>query len=210
MSFLDYRIHPLVLLSLTVLPRPSLVHEFFRVWARLTSSFQHHVACFERQLWFRACILSIVPMTSTSSFPAWRRRCLISFSWKLPANVSWSPSTLYFFRDVNCVHGEKYPPYPSMIVVIIDNPFDFISSRACPCYGWNLPSCLYCVLPWSITALFVKYVVRIAPPRWNSWQSDTSRHHRSFLVPVLILTGIPICKRHCLDSVLLATLLLWS
>jgi hypothetical protein len=45
---------------------------------------------------------------------------------------------------------------------------------------------------------------------WNSWHSDTSHHHCSFLVPVLILTGIPICKRCCLDSVLLATLLLWS
>jgi hypothetical protein len=45
---------------------------------------------------------------------------------------------------------------------------------------------------------------------WNSWHSDTSRHHRSFLVSMLILTGIPMCKQYCLDSVLLATLLLWS
>jgi hypothetical protein len=114
-----------------------------------------------------------------------------------------------FFWDVNCVHGEKYPLALDDFV-IIDNPFDFISSRACPCYGWNLPSCLYCILPWSIAVFYVKNVVRIAPPLGNSWHSDTSHHHHSFLVPVLILTGIPICKRYCLDSVLLATLLLWS
>ena len=65
----------LVLLSLTVLPRPSLVHEFFRMWARLTSSFQPRVAYSKRQLRFRACILSVVPMTSMSSLPAWWRRC---------------------------------------------------------------------------------------------------------------------------------------
>ena len=46
-----------------MLPCPSLVHKFFRVWARLTSRFQHHVACLERQLWFRACILYIDPIT---------------------------------------------------------------------------------------------------------------------------------------------------
>jgi hypothetical protein len=69
---------------------------------------------------------------------------------------------------------------------------------------------LYYVLPWSITVSYVEYVVRIAPPLWNSWHSDTSHYHRSFLVPVLILTGIPICKRCCLDSILLATLLLWK
>jgi hypothetical protein len=52
--------------------------------------------------------------------------------------------------------------------------------------------------------------VRIAPPLWNSWHSDTSHHLHPFLVPVLILTGIPMCNRFCLNSVLLATLLLWS
>jgi hypothetical protein len=45
---------------------------------------------------------------------------------------------------------------------------------------------------------------------WNSWHSDTSHRHHSFLVPVWILTGIPSNKRYCLDSILLATLLLWS
>src|SRR4051812_44771682 len=37
---------------------------------------------------------------------------------------------------------------------------------------------------------------------------DTSRHIHSFLVPVLILTGIPTSEQRCLDSILLATLLL--
>jgi len=33
--------------------------------------------------------------------------------------------------------------------------------------------------------LYVKSVMRIAPPLMNSWRSDTSRHHYSFLGPVL-------------------------
>jgi hypothetical protein len=69
-------------------------------------------------------------------------------------------STVFMMRNA---------PLPSMIFVIIDNPFDFISSRACPCYGWNLPSCLYCILPWSITFFYVENVARIAPPLRNSW-----------------------------------------
>jgi hypothetical protein len=96
-----------------------------------------------------------------------------------------------FFRDVNCVHDEKYLSCPRWNFVIIDNPFDFISSRACPCYGCNLLSSLKYVLPCSITVFYVKNVVRIVPPLSNSWYSGTSRHHRSFFVPVLILTGVP-------------------
>jgi hypothetical protein len=53
--------------------------------------------------------------------------------------------------------------------VIIDNTFGFLSSRACPCYGCNLLSNLYGVLPWSITVFYAEYVVRIAPPLGNTW-----------------------------------------
>ena len=63
-------------------------------------------------------------------------------------------------------------------------------------------------LPWSITILYVKDVVGISPPLKNSWYDDTSHHHHSFLVLVLIRTGVPTSEQCCLDSALLTTLLL--
>ena len=66
------------------------------------------------------------------------------------------------------------------------------------------------VLPWSITIFDVKNVVSITPPLKNSWYSDTSHHHHSFLVPVLFLNEIPTNGLWCVNSKLLATLLLWS
>ena len=68
----------------------------------------------------------------------------------------------------------------------------------------SLLSNLCYILPRSITIFDVKNVVRIAPPLKNSCYNDTSHHHHSFLVPVLI----PTSERCCLDSFLLATLLL--
>ena len=61
-------------------------------------------------------------------------------------------------------------------------------------------------LPWSITIPYVKNVLRFVPPLENSWHRNTSHHHQSFLVPVLI----PTSERCCLDSFLLATLIFWS
>ena len=48
------------------------------------------------------------------------------------------------------------------------------------------------------------------PPLKNSWYNDTSHHHHSFLVPVLFLNEIPTNGLWCVNSKLLATLLLWS
>ena len=96
------------MLSLTVLPRPSLVHEFFSVWARITSSFQHHVACLERQLWFRACILYIDPITCHFVIPllvavvVWlhpletsRQMCRITFNTLTSSEMS----TVFMMRN---------------------------------------------------------------------------------------------------------------
>ena len=44
----------------------------------------------------------------------------------------------------------------------------------------------------------------------NSWYWDASHHHHSFLVPVLLPTGVPTSERCCLNSALVASLLLWS
>jgi hypothetical protein len=78
--------------------------------------------------------------------------------------MSWSLSTFWLLLRHQLSSWWEIPSFPSMIFVTIDNILDFLSSWTCPCYGWNSPSCLYCVLPWSITVFYVEYVVRIAPP----------------------------------------------
>ena len=112
------------------------------------------------------------------------------------------------FQDINRIHDGKYHPCPSMICVIIDNILTFPQRKLVRVLCYTLLSNICSPLPWSITILYVKKVVIIAPPLKNSLYSDTSHHHHSFLVPVLILTEVPTSERCCLDSVLLATLLL--
>jgi hypothetical protein len=165
----------------------------------------------KKQLRYWACILSVVPITFHMVIPLLDAIVVRLHSLENSREmVSWSSSTFWLLLKRQLSSWWEIPSLLSMNFVIIDNILDFLSSRTCPCYGCNLLSSLYYVLPWSITVFYVKDVVRIAPPLRNSWYSDTSHHHHSFLVPMLILTGIPICKRCCLDSVLLATLLLWS
>ena len=136
-----------------MLPRPSLVHEFFRDWAQLTSSFQHLVACSVRQLWFRACIFYIDPLTCHFVIPllvvvvVWlhpletsRQMCRITFNTLTSSEMS----TMFMMRNTLLALDD---------FIIIDNTLDFLSSRACPCYGCNLLSSLYSVLPWSIIVI---------------------------------------------------------
>ena len=210
MSFLDYRIHPFILLSLTELPHPSSVHEFFSVsttYVELSTS-----CCLSERT---TSIPSLHLVHCFYNFPL-RHSWLVAVAVRLHSlensrqMVSWSSSTCWLLPRCQLSSWWETPSLPSMIFIIIDTTLDFLSSRTCPRYECNLLSSLYYVLPWSITVFWVENVVRIAPPLWNSWHSDTSHYHHSFLVPVLILTGIPICKRCYLNSVLLATLLLWS
>ena len=63
-------------------------------------------------------------------------------------------------------------------------------------------------LPWNINISYILNVVRISPPLKNSWYGDTSHHHHSSWVLVLIPTRVPTSERCCLDSALLATILL--
>jgi len=111
------------------------------------------------------------------------------------------------------IQDEKYHPCTSMNCVIIDNilasPQHKLVHILC-CILISLLSNLCYVLPWSITIFDVKNVVSITPPLKNSWYSDTSHHHHSFLVPVLFLNEIPTNGLWCITSKLPATLLLWS
>ena len=98
-----------------------------------------------------------------------------------------------------------------MICVITTTLLPFVQHKLVRVLCYTLSSLLSSIcssLPWSITIFYVKNVMRITPPLKNSWYSDTSHHHHSFLVLVLIPTGVPTSERCCLDYALLATLLL--
>src|SRR4051812_49398928 len=98
-----------------------------------------------------------------------------------------------------------------MICIIIDHFIAFTPTQTCSCCGYTLSSLLSrncSPLPWNINISYDINVVRISPSLKNSWYGDTSHHHHSFLVLVLIPTWVPTSERCCLDSALLATLLL--
>jgi hypothetical protein len=108
------------------------------------------------------------------------------------------------------VHDVKYPPCPRWFFLSSTTPLTSFHRKLVHvmdaiCY----PACVMTYLE-----VLLSFMSRML---WGLLHlleilgiSDTSRHHHSFLVPVLIITGTPMCKRCCLDPVLLATLLLWS
>ena len=120
---------------------------------------------------------------------------------------------LMLFQDINWINDEKYHPCPRWVVLSSSTLLPSLQHKLVHVLCYTLSSLLSSncsSLPWSITIFYVKKVVRITPPLKTSWYGDTSHPHHSFLVTVLILTGIPTREPCCLDSVLLATLLLWS
>ena len=114
------------------------------------------------------------------------------------------------FRDVNCVLDEKYPPCPRWFLLSsttpltsfhreLDHIMNTTRSPASVVFCLEvLPSFLLRML-WGWPHLLIILDT-----------SDTSHHHHSFLIPMLILTGAPTSEWCCLDSILLATLLLWN
>ena len=58
--------------------------------------------------------------------------------------------------------------------------------------------------------LYIKIIMGIAHHPMNSWCSDTSLHHYSFLGSRVVITGLSTSESWCVKSILLATLLLGS
>ena len=115
------------------------------------------------------------------------------------------------FQDIYRILDGQYHPCPSMIRVIIDHFIAFRSTQTCSCFVLYLEILAIQHLFFFTLEyyhLYVKNVVRISPPLKNSWYGETSHHHHSFLVLVLIPTGVPTSGRCCLYPFLLATLLL--
>ena len=53
--------------------------------------------------------------------------------------------------------------------------------------------------------LYVKNIIGIVPSLMNSWCSDSSHHHHSFLGHRVVVTGMPTSESWCVKSILRAT-----
>ena len=86
----------IIVLLLTVLPGPYSRSTNFRRWTNLTSILIVISFRLEQQAWFRVCVVPMVPITFRFIIPlTWCRRWLITSSWNLSTNVSWSSSTFW-------------------------------------------------------------------------------------------------------------------
>ena len=112
------------------------------------------------------------------------------------------------FQDINWIHDEKCHPRPMVIWVTIDNIFTFLSSLTCTCYGCNLLSSSYYILPWRITTFLSRmlwefhHLLRILV-------SVILHHHHSFLGP-RVVPNRNTDRWTSNFKKLLAALLLWS
>jgi hypothetical protein len=134
-SFLARRLHPYnatldratsSIFGARILPTVS------KAYVEFSTSF----CCLEKQLWFRACILSVVPITFHFVIHLLDTDAI----WLHPLetsrhNVSWSSSTFWLLPSVNRIRDEKYHPCPSMICVVIDNILAFLPTQTWSCFG---------------------------------------------------------------------------
>ena len=157
----------------------------------------------------------MVPITFRFIIPLnWCRRWLITSSWNLSTNVSWSSSTSRALPRYISNSWWEIPSSP-LNGLCYHRPLHFLP------FNTNLFA--FCVIPWDpCYPAFVLLYLGILPPFMSrmSWEfyhllrildiviSLTFCVH--FLVSVLFLTGILTNGLWCVNSKLLATLLLWS
>ena len=192
-----------------MLPGPYSRSTNFRRWTNLTSILIVISFRLEQQAWFRVCVVPLVPITFhfiiTWLDVVTDRLHLHELSRQRCRDHQHSE----LIQDINWIHDENYHPCPRWIVLSSTTLLPSHQHKLVHAWCYTLSSLLSSncsSLPWSITILYVKNVLRFVPPLENSWHRNTSHHHHSFLVPVLI----PTSERCCLDSFLLATLSLWS
>ena len=192
-----------------MLPGPYSRSTNFRRWTNLTSILIVISFRLEQQAWFRVCVVPLVPITFHFIITlTWCRRRSITSSWTLATKVSRS-STFWAHPGYQLDSWWEIPSLPRWIVLSSTTLLPSHQHKLVHVWCYTLSSLLSSncsSLPWSITILYVKNVLRFVPPLENSWHRNTSHHHHSFLVPVLI----PTSERCCLDSFLLATLLFFE
>ena len=114
----------------------------------------------------------------------------------IDAYYSCGPSSHSVLNDL-----EKQTPVP--------HPYPGLGQRSCAPQIKLLIQLLFCsTLEYYI--FYIEIVIGIAHHPMNSWYSDTSCHHCSFLGSCVIVTGMPTNESWHVKSILLATLLLGS
>ena len=125
------------------------------------STTQKVICSFELSLF--SCLLTLVYQLIVKSMRAFVYRCLI---------LLWSVKP--FYRRMTRRNKLQYLFHIQDWVKVVV----FRRSNANPAFG--------SVLPWSITIFYIGIVIGIAHHPMNSWYSDTSCHHCSFLGSVLL------------------------
>ena len=109
-------------------------HQFQR-WAKLTSIFLVISVRLGQQAWYQVCVLPMVPITFRFIIPlTWCRCWLITSSWNLSTNVSWSSSTLWALPGYQLNSWWEIPSLPLMICVVIDHFIAFPPTQTWSCF----------------------------------------------------------------------------
>ena len=109
-------------------------HNFWR-WAKLTSIFLIISFRFGQQACFGVCVVPMVSITFCFIIPlTWCHRQLITSSWNLSTNVSWSSSTLWALPGYQPDSWREIPSLPSMSCVIIGHFIAFPPTQTCSCF----------------------------------------------------------------------------
>jgi len=168
----------------------------------------------EQQTWFRVCVVPMVLITLRFIIQlAWCHRRLVTSSWNISTNVSWSSSTFWGLPGYQSDSWWEIPSLPRWFVLSSTTLLPSLQHKFVRvlCYTFS-----------SLLPNIVLLYLGILPPFMSrmSWQfyhllrildiviSLAFCVH--FLVSVLFLTGIPTNGLWCVNSKLLATLLLWS
>ena len=110
----------------------------FRRWTNLTSIIIVISFRLEQQAWFRVCVVPLVPITFRFIIPlTWCRCWLITSSWNLSTNVSWSSSTLWALPGYQSDSWREIPSLPSKSC-----------DRPLYCLPSNTNLFVFCVIPW--------------------------------------------------------------
>ena len=126
-----------------------------------------------QQAWFRVCVLPMVPITFRFIIPlTWCHHWLITSSWNLSTNASWSSSTLWALPGYQLSSWWEIPSLPLMIVLSLTTLLPSHQHKLVRVWCYTLSSLLSSncsSLPWNINISYVLNVVRISPPLENSW-----------------------------------------
>lgn len=163
----------------------------FRGWPKLMLSFFVIPFHLERLDWSWPCILLVVPIIFRCISPfALCRRWLVTSSWNLSTNVSWSSSTFWALPGYQSNSRWEIPSFPLNDLCYHQQHYCLPSKRKlvlvlCRTLSSLLSNLCY-VLPWSITIFYVKNAVRISPPLKNYW-------YKWYFLPSLFISWSPCC-----------------